>query len=153
MKRAFTLIELIFVIVIIGVLAAVAVPKFLNLRQSAEANSVVKVTIDTAQQAVEAAINHRDLEGEKFKTDFNLTDLVQLRGKGWGAGALKNNSYEYNITYGTNKYVVSEINMSATEVNYTINCKAFNNAHDKVTYEKCKKLIGDKNSTSVTLKW
>ena len=58
MRKAFTLIELIFVIVIIGLLSAVAVPKFLNLKQHAEASNVVKTTVDAAQQAVEVAVNY-----------------------------------------------------------------------------------------------
>ncbi|OPA72490.1 hypothetical protein BB381_06270 [Campylobacter pinnipediorum subsp. caledonicus] len=36
MKKAFTMIEIVFVIVIIGVLSAIAVPKFLATRDDAE---------------------------------------------------------------------------------------------------------------------
>jgi len=44
MKRAFTLIELIFVIVIIGLLAAVAVPRFLSTTQNAKFKPAILVT-------------------------------------------------------------------------------------------------------------
>jgi len=140
MKKAFTLIELIFVIVIIGLLAAVAVPKFLNLKQHAQANSVVKTTVDAAQQAVEAAINYRDLEDE---TNYTLRDLINLNGKNWNWSDT-NNTIDYNTTNGT----VAEINLSDSEVNYSINC---NNFTDSKTIAECAKLIGntDTNTTGV----
>ena len=152
MKKAFTLIELIFVIVIIGLLSAVAVPKFLNLKQSAEANNVVKTTVDAAQQAVETGTNWRDLDDKNFSTDFNLSDIVKLNGKGWTLLS-DNNHYEYNDTINGN--LVAEINMSSTEVNYSIDCTKFSDAN---TRKKCAKAIGqgkanDANKTSVTLTW
>ena len=52
MKKAFTLVELIFVIVIIGVLASVAVPKFANL----VGNSKVSAELSTAS-SVQASID------------------------------------------------------------------------------------------------
>ena len=53
MKKAFTLIELIFVIVVIGILAAVALPKFNDTRELAISNSV-KQDIATITQSIKS---------------------------------------------------------------------------------------------------
>jgi len=146
MKKAFTLIELIFVIVIIGLLAAVAVPKFLNLKQSAEANGVIKNTVDAAQQAVETAVNFIDLERN---SSFELKDIVKLDGKGWTyvTSTDHNGSYEYNDT--VNNELVAEINLSIPnrEVNYSINC---NNFSDTRTRDKCTDLLNNSNDGNKT---
>ena len=52
MKKAFTLIELIFVIVIIGVLASFAIPKFKNLTSNAK-SSGIKSVVTSVQSSID----------------------------------------------------------------------------------------------------
>jgi prepilin-type N-terminal cleavage/methylation domain-containing protein len=83
MKRSgFTLVELIFAIVIIGVLAAVAVPKFKNLKQNAQAANIVKYYNDISDTAKLQYMNLTEAGGVA-STAINLSDLYDFKGKEW----------------------------------------------------------------------
>ena len=66
-KKGFTLIELLIVVVIIGILAAIAIPKFANTKEKAY---VASMKADLAAQTKKQNANYESSDEEK--TDITL---------------------------------------------------------------------------------
>ena len=104
-RKGFTLIELLIVVVIIGILAAIAIPMFLNQRDKAKVSSL-KEARHTIQVGVSSyATDYNDT----YPPDASQATLVpaQIDAAGWpinawGHGAiLTNSATEGNLVYST----------------------------------------------------
>ena len=81
MKKAFTLIELIFVIVIIGVLASVAIPKFKNLTTHAK-DSGVKSIVTSIQSSIDN-IHGQWIINDNYKWKCEKDNSIGLNEQGY----------------------------------------------------------------------
>ena len=135
MKRSgFTLVELIFVIVIIGVLSAVAIPKFANLKGNAEAANTVKIIKDAMSSIPSAAINKIDLESN---SSFKLSDIAKVTGKGWKFENEGDGNYTYTDPATGGGVVASmQLGIASRELNVSINCANFANTQTKIACSK-----------------
>ena len=125
MKKAFTMIELIFVIVILGILAAVALPKFLGVaNQAHEAN--LKQFVGTLNRTVgptlwSKAMSNGD-DGNVTKLDVNLSAYTDIPKE-----ISENDINISNCSTNVNQYrIVATASKATAGANYAIACRTGN---------------------------
>jgi len=128
--KAFTLIELIFAIVIIGVLSAVSVPKFIGLNDKANVSTVIKMVRDVESSAVSSAVNYIDINGF---TSSELSDFIELSGNNISYDSSSNDG-TYNIKNDSNE-VIAYVTFKNDDRNITvsIDCSKFGNSQQVST--------------------
>jgi len=115
MKKAFTMIELILVIVILGILAAVALPKFIGVASQAhEAN--LKAFVGTLNRTVGPTLwsSHIGAGGSitSETSAQKYVDIPKEIGKDFGFNSCKTGQYG----------AIVEANSTVAGANYTIMC-------------------------------
>lgn len=151
MKKAFTLIELIIVITIIGVLSVIALSKFFDSHDGSEISNDVRVSI-----SIQLAINAQnlvpstyltlvDLEGKYSSNEVTLNDLITIDGQNWNLRAGGNViSYDDIHLESEDKEIITLELHKDRRVTLMVNCNKYSNILYK---KKCLALAPNKIST------
>src|SRR3954471_5321195 len=80
-QRGFTLVEILIVVIILGILAAIVIPQFTNASQDARKNSLTSQLQTVRSQLELAKLQHRDSVSPKLKGSTALVHWDDLTTK------------------------------------------------------------------------
>ena len=117
-KSAFTMVELIFVIVIIGVLASMAIPKLSGVTDGAKKSAEI-ATISAVATAIESANGEWSINEGDF-TWGNRQPSSSLNSQGYPSDLSKNGDIFGAVLKGKNSKFTTQNNLNSADYNATI---------------------------------
>ena len=121
-RTAFSMIELIFVIVVLGLLAAVALPKITATRDDAMASKVALNVMTAAGEIASYAMSNGETVNDMIEMSNAIASL-----DGDGTATLDNANKKATVKFGTvADCVVLKVNSGATDENLTVSFGATN---------------------------
>lgn len=138
-EKGFTLVELLVVVIIIGILSAVAVPIYLNQRKAAW-NSTIQSDVKNASLVVETAMTANN---GKFDANWGGEYTTGKTTLGAGKG---NTDQEITVSKG----VTITIAKGADSNNYTITGKDDNSGTKQYTYDSANGAISESAKKQAT---
>jgi general secretion pathway protein G len=127
LKKGFSIIELIFVIAVLGIIAAVAVPKLLDTRSSAIV-STIKQDISTITTSIQS---HYMINNEITK----ISDSVNINTSTWNVSDLKVEFISEENECVTIAIISSKLDVTIDQESSTICKKLYDSGIRDVSYE------------------
>ena len=81
-QQGFTLVEIMIVVAVIGLLAAMAIPNFVRARGTAQANACINNLHKISDASDEFAIEHNKTTGDPVSLSRDLTPYIKMNSAG-----------------------------------------------------------------------
>jgi len=96
-KTGFTLVEIMIVVAVIGLLAAMAIPNFANARANAQARSCINNLIQIDDAAEQFALENGKKNGDAINYPSDLTPFIKLNAAHGIPGCPAGGSYSVSV--------------------------------------------------------